>query len=84
MSNPQTQLFSLLADSRSRSADIQQIRQRAAAKLPQAEQTLMAQVEQLRSAPLGADYLDALTDLSNIRKSIAQNQDASHPLPTDL
>jgi hypothetical protein len=73
MSNPQTQLFSLLADSRSRSSDIQQIRQRAAARLPQAEQALMAQVEQLRSAPLGADYLDALTDLSNIRKSIAVN-----------
>jgi cell division protein FtsB len=73
MSNPQTQLFQLLADSRSRSADIQQIRQRAAARLPQAEQALIQRVEQLRSAPLGEDYLDALTDLSNIRKSIAVN-----------
>ena len=83
MANPQTQLFSLLADSRSRSTDIQQIRQRAAAKLPQAEQALMGRVEALRSNP-DAEYLDALTDLSNIRKSIAQNQDASHPLPANL
>ena len=74
MSNPQTQLFSLLADSRSRSTDIQQIRQRAVAKLPQAEQALMQRVEALRSNP-GAEYLDALQDLSNIRKSIAVNGD---------
>jgi len=74
MANPQTQLFSLLADSRSRSTDIQQIRQRAVAKLPQAEQALMQRVEALRSNP-GAEYLDALQDLSNIRKSIAVNGD---------
>jgi hypothetical protein len=73
MSNPQTQLYSFLAESRSRSSDIQQIRQRAAARLPQAEQALMAEVDQLRLAPLGEDYLDALTDLSNIRKSITVN-----------
>jgi ribosome-binding protein aMBF1 (putative translation factor) len=74
MSNPQTQLFSLLAESRSRSSDIQQIRQRAAARLPQAEQTLIDRVNALRSTP-NAEYLEALEDLSNIRKSIAVNGD---------
>lgn len=84
MSNPQTQLFSLLAESRSRSSAIQQIHQRAIARLPQAEQALMEQVDQLRSAPLNDDYLSALEDLSKIRKSIAQNQDATNATPTDL
>lgn len=75
MSNPQTQLYSLLADSRSRSTDIQQIHQRASARLPQAEQALMDHVDRLRSSsdPLGEDYLAALEDLSNIRRSIAVN-----------
>lgn len=44
----------------------------------------MGQVDQLRSAPLGEDYLSALEDLSKIRKSIAQNQDDPNPIPTDL
>lgn len=84
--NPQTQLFSLLAASRSRSTDIQQIHQRAIARLPQAEQALMDHVDRLRSSsdPLGEDYLSALEDLSNIRRSIAQNQDAPNPVPANV
>jgi hypothetical protein len=75
MSDPQTQLFSLLAESRSRSSDIKQIRQRAAARLPQAEQMLIDQVNTLRSTP-NTEYVETLEDLSNIRKSIAVNPDA--------
>jgi uncharacterized protein YkwD len=83
MPNPQTQLYSLLADSRSRTADIQQIRQRTAAMLPQQEQALIDRVNALRQNP-GAEYVEALEDLDKIRRSIAQNPNAANPSPTDL
>jgi uncharacterized protein YkwD len=81
--NPQSQLYQLLADSRSRTADIQQIRQRTAAMLPQQEQALIDRVNVLRQNP-GAEYLGALEDLSNIRKSIARNPNAANSFPADL
>ncbi len=76
MANPQSQLYELLAESRSRTRDIQQIRQRAAAKLPQSEQALLQRVSELRSTPNpdGEEYFAALEDLDKIRRSMAMNQ----------
>lgn len=81
--NPQHELFALLADSRIRGKQIQQIKARSSAKLPNMEQQALTQVQQLRQqieagdASARSDYLEALDNLDKIRQSIAVNADAT-------